>query len=228
MLAVAHNDSGAWLNAFPISAVGLCLDDSEVQIAISLRLGLPVCSPHMCVGCGAAVDDRGLHSLSCRFSKGRFSRHTALNELLKCSLDSAKIPSHLEPTVLYRTDGKKPDGATLVPWKGGRVLVWDVPCADILAPSHRQLASREAGAVAASAEQHKKNKYAHLEATHHFITVAIETLGVVGEEGSVFFKDLGRRISNVKKEQSSHQFLLQRVLIAVQRGNAASIMGTLG
>ena len=74
-----------------------------------------------------------------------------------------------------------------MPWKGGRVLVWDVTCADTLAPSHRQLASREARAVAASAEQRKKNKYAHLEATHHFVPIAIETLGVVGEEGSVFF-----------------------------------------
>ena len=189
LLAVAHHDSGAWLNAFPISSLGLRLDDSKVQIAISLRLGLPVCSAHMCAGCGAAVDERGLHGLSCRFSKGRFSRHSALNDLVKRSLDSAKIPSHLEPTGLYRTDGKRPDGATLVPWKGGRLLVWDVTCADTLAPSHRQLASMEAGAVAASAEQRKRNKlkYAHLEATHHFVPIAIETLGVVCEEGSVFF-----------------------------------------
>ena len=155
LLGVAHHDSGAWLNAFPISALGLCLDDSEVQIAISLRLGLPVHSAHMCASCGAAVDERGLYGLSCRFSKGRFSHHSALNDLVKRSLDSAKIPSHLEPTGLYRTDGKRPDGATLVPWKGGRVLVWDVTCADTLTPSHRELASREAGAVAASAEQRK-------------------------------------------------------------------------
>ena len=47
LLAVVHPDSGAWLNAFPISALGLRLDDSEVQIAIKLRLGLPMCSPHV-------------------------------------------------------------------------------------------------------------------------------------------------------------------------------------
>ena len=35
-----------------------------------------------------------------------------------------------------------------------------------------------------------------------------------------------RHISNVTQEQSSHQFLQQRVSIAVQ-GNAASIMGFL-
>ena len=62
------------------------------------------------------------------------------------------------------------------------MLVWDVTCADTLALSHKQLASREAGAVAASAEQRKKNKYTHLEATHHFIPIAIEILAVVGED----------------------------------------------
>ena len=140
----------------------------------------------------AAVDERGLHGLSCRFSKGRHSRNAALNDLVKRSLDSAKIPSHLEPTGLNRMDGKKPNGATMVPWKSGRVLVWDVTCADTLAPSHRQLASTEAGAVAASAEQYKKSKYAHLEAAHRFVPIAVETLGVVGEEGNIFFKEIYR------------------------------------
>ena len=172
------------------------------------------------------MDERELHGLSCRFSKGRHSRHAALNDLVKCSLDSAKILSHLEPTGVYHTDGKRPNGATMVPWKSGRMLVWDVTCADTLAPSHRQLASREAGAVVASAEQRKKSKYAHLEATHQFVPIAIETLGVVGEEGSILFKDLGRRIADVTQDQQSHQFLLQRVSIAVQRGNAASVLAT--
>ena len=49
----------------------------------------------------------------------------------------------------------------------------------------------------------------------------------MGEEESVFFKDLGRHISIVTQEKSSHQFLLQRVSMAIQRGNAASVMGTL-
>ena len=156
------------------------------------------------------MDERWLYGLSCCFSKGCFSRHSALSDLVKRSLDSAKIPSHLKPTGLYHTDGKRPDGGTLVPWKDGRVLVWDITCADIPAPSHRQLASREARAVAASAKQRKKNRYAHFEATYHFVPIAIETLGVVDEEGSVFFKDLGRRVLIVTQEKSSHQFLLHK------------------
>ena len=157
-----------------------------------------------CDGCVAAVDEKGLHG----FSKGCHSPC--------CSSALLTPPRYPEPTGLYRNDGKRQHGATVVPWKGGRLLVWDVTCAYTLAPSHRQVASREAGAVAASAEQCKKSKYAHLEATHHFVPIAVETLGVVGEEGSIFFKYLGRRIADVTQEQQSHQFLLQRVSIAVQ------------
>ena len=70
----------------------------------------------------------------------------------------------------------------MVPWKIGRVLVWDVTCADTLAPSHRQLASREAGAVATSAEQCKESKYDHLEATHHFVPIAMRPLELWGRK----------------------------------------------
>ena len=228
LMAVVHPDSGAWLNALPISALGLRLDDTEIQISIGLRLGLPLCRPHLCDGCGATVDESGVHGLSCRFSKGRHSRHASLNSLVKRGLDSAKIPSHLEPVGLFRLDGRRPDGATMVPWKCGKVMVWDVTCADSLANSHRELASRETGAVAACAEQRKRAKYTHLEATHFFIPIAFETFGAIGEEGRSFFKDLGRRIAVTTKEPQSLQFLLQRLSIAVQRGNAASILGTLG
>ena len=101
LLAVSCPESGAWLNALPISSVGLRMDDEVVRIAVGLRLGLPLCHPHLCSGCGAEVGDDGIHGLSCRYSKGRHSRHAALNDIVKRSLDAAKIPSHLEPLGLY-------------------------------------------------------------------------------------------------------------------------------
>ena len=105
------------------------------------------------------------------------------------------------------------------------MLVWDATCPDTLAPSYSTLAVREAGAVADEVE--RKKKYAHLENSHHFVPVAVETLGVFGSEARSFFKDLGGRIKGHTLESLSHHYLLQRISVAVQRGNTAAILGSL-
>ena len=65
ILASSSKESGAWLDAMPIESIGLRLSDNEVRIAVGLRLGLPICIPHDCSGCGASVDRFGVHGLSC-------------------------------------------------------------------------------------------------------------------------------------------------------------------
>ena len=76
------------------------------------------------------------------------------------------------------------------------------------------------------AEHHKRVKYTHLESTHYFIPVAIETLGAMGQEARSFFKEVARRIVAITNEPQTLQFLQQCVAVAVQRGNAASILGS--
>ena len=56
--------------------------------------------------------------------------------------------------------------------------------------------------------------------------MAVETLGALGEDASIFFRDLGHRIAAVTLEPRSYQFLMQRLSVAVQRGNAACVLGT--
>ena len=82
------------------------MDDEVVRITVGLRLGLPLCHPHLCFGCGAELGEDGIHGLSYRYSKGCHSRHAALNDIVKRSLDAAKVPSNLEPSGLYRSDGR--------------------------------------------------------------------------------------------------------------------------
>ena len=72
--------------------------------------GIAICHPHKCCSCGADVDALGTHGLSCRYSSVRHCRHATVNDSVKRSLDSARIPSHLEPLGLYRSDGRRPDG----------------------------------------------------------------------------------------------------------------------
>ena len=227
LLAASTGESGAWLNALPISSLGLRMDDNTVRVAVGLRLGSPLCRPHTCHHCGAEVDHLATHGLSCRWSEGRHHRHAAINDLVHRGLALAKVPSRLEPSGLYRTDGKRPDGISVVPWRNGKLLVWDATCPDTFAPSYIALATSEAGAVAAQAESEKCAKYSHLVSSHIFTPIAIKTSGAIGPSTRGFLKELGLRLKRVTGEANSTQYLLQRLSVAVQRGNAASIMGTI-
>ena len=106
--------------------------------------------------------------------------------------------------------------------------MWDATCSDTFTTSHREIAVREPGAGAAAAKHHKPSKYCDLDATHHFVPIAVETLGVLGQDARNFFLEVVRRVTAVTNEPQSHQSLLQRVAVAIQRGNAAAILGSIG
>ena len=80
------------------------------------------------------------------------------------------------------------------------------------------------GAAAAAAEERKRLKYAGLSDRYRFEPVAVETTGVVGPSTSRFLKEVGRRIYAVTGESRETAWLMQRVSIAVARGNAASML----
>ena len=164
-----------WLQVLPVSALGLRMENEVFRVATGLRLGMPLCQPHTCQQCGTPVDCLGTHGLHCRKSVGRHPRHLVINDLVKRSLGSAKIAAHLEPAGICRSDGKRPDGATVLPWRSRRILVWDTTCPDTFAPSHLDLAARGAGTVADQAEARKRAKYVELATTHHFIPLVVET-----------------------------------------------------
>ena len=134
---------------------------------------------------------------------------------------SANVPSRLEPSGLYRSDGNRPDGVTMTPWSNGRLLVWDATCVDSFCDSHRQAASLEAGGAAAQAERNKARKYAHLDRAYMFQPVAFETCGTMGPESLPFLQELGRRLRRATGEPNSFSYLF------IQVGNCVSVLGSL-
>ncbi len=226
LLAAMDKNSGAWLQALPISSIGLRLDNPSLRIAVGLRLGTAICASHHCQFCGAEVSSLGLHGLCCRKSEGRHSRHASLNDIIKRSLSTAGIPSRLEPPGLSCSDGQRPDGMTLVPWSSGHPLVWDATCPDTFASSYESRATLEAGGVASLVEERKSAKYAHLAPQFIIQPVAIETSGAIGPSTLSFLEKLGRRIHLATGDPRSTQFLLQRLSVVVQRGNTAAILGS--
>ncbi|KAJ8722193.1 hypothetical protein PYW08_004595 [Mythimna loreyi] len=225
LLAVGEWESGLWLQALPSSTVGTMMDDASFRLATCLRLGAPCVAPHRC-HCGEAVGGLGHHGLSCCRSAGRISRHASINDIIRRALVTAGVPAVLEPSGLVRDDGKRPDGMTLVPWKVGRPLVWDATCVDTLAPSHVLSSAGCAGAAAAAAETLKRRKYSNLIGNYSFEPFGVETLGSWGPSARHLFKEISRRLIDTLRDQRAGSFFAQRISIAIQRGNAASLLGT--
>ena len=85
-------------------------------------------------------------------------QHYNLNDII-LRLTRANIPATKEPNGLLRTDGKRPDGLTLLPWREGRCLVRDVTIVNTIAASYLTSTSTEAGSAAELAALRKEVKY---------------------------------------------------------------------
>ena len=194
-----------------------------------LRISWPLAWSPVPIKSPIDVTEDGWHALSCLKSAGRFSRHSNLNALIKQSLSSTHIQSVLEPRHLYRTDQKRPDCLTLVPWADGKQLLWNVTVVDSLAPCRINAGSVcNPGTAAAEAEERKIDKYKDLVNDGYlFQPLAFEIQGAAGPSTEVFLSKLCKNLSICTEEPRAGSFLKQRISLAIQIANAACVLGTI-
>lgn len=97
---------------------------------------------------------------------------------------------------------------------------------DTVAPSYLKWSSEVSGSVADNAERDKHNNYIDLKNQYIFTPLAFESLGAVGPETMVFLKELGKRMKKNSGELRSLDYLMQRISVAIQRGNSIRIRDT--
>ena len=90
-------------------------------------------------------------------------------------------------------------------------------------PTHLRMFPRQ---LERQAEHQKSAKYAALKTSHHFVPLTVETSGLLGQAALSLVWDLGQRLHQATGEKCSKEYLLQRIAITVQRGNAAAVLGT--
>lgn len=83
------------------------------------------------------------------------------------------------------------------------------------------------GAAAEAAEEAKRRKYASLSNNYIFMPLGVETFGPWGPTMKNFIKKVAPRLVDVTGDKRAGSFLAQRISLAIQRGNAASVLGTL-
>jgi hypothetical protein len=81
--------------------------------------------------------------------------------------------------------------------------------------------------VAGKAEKKKKDLYFNLPSQYLFCPFAVDTLGSFGEEVLQLVSELGGRLRSTTGDAREKAWLIQRISVAIQRGNAASVLGTI-
>ena len=105
----------------------------------------------------------------------------------------------LEALRLYRTDDKRADGITMIPWEMGTQMVWDVPVVDALSPGPlNQDSLYHLETTATESEACEIEKYCDLiDNGYHFQPVAIEVQGSLGESTEMFITRLCKLLCRV-------------------------------
>ena len=108
------------------------------------------------------------------------------------------------------------------------LLIWDFSCCCTVSNSGVSKSAKRAGSVAEDGAKAKERKYQELTRQYEFIPIVLESHGPMCEKANKFIGQLGRQMELRSGEPRSTEFLRQSISIAVQKGNALSVMGTIG
>ena len=95
-----------------------------------------------------------------------------------------------------------------------------------MADSYTSLTSETPGSAAERAEKAKIALYKELTNDYLFTPIGVETFSSWGRQGHSLVKEIGQKLCEITGDKKSTFYLFQRISMAVQRGNAASILGT--
>ena len=112
----------------------------------------------------------------------------------------------------------------MIAYKHGNALCWDCTCVDTFASTHVNVSDVQSGSAAKAAETVIRTKYHSLTGRYQFEALAIERAGTYSKETRNIVRDIGRRLTKATEDQRETFWFMQRLSLAVQGANAASIL----
>ena len=121
--AVDTPHAGDWLHAPPLTVVLLRQSDEAIRVVIRYRLGTSICQSHTCVCVTNVESSTPEVCMNWHTARAdRHIRHSQLHYLIWRAVKKVQILANKEAIGLSRADGKRPDGATPVPWTRGKPI----------------------------------------------------------------------------------------------------------
>ena len=108
----------------------------------------------------------------------------------------------------------------IIPWQGGKPLVWDATVVTPLASSYVDRAATGAGVVSDLAADRKLDKYSSLSSAYTIQPIAVDNFGGFSTSTTSFLSELGRRLSSVSNDPNHTLYLFQRISVPLQRCNS--------
>jgi hypothetical protein len=208
------------------------LTDSELVVAMKVRLAIPVCPPtgFTCPGCNmiCVSADATNHLLTCNKNKGntRYHLHEEINKELRAIAGDAGISFSTPGSDYSSVDRKTPD--VIIYLSDGNPLSIDLTMVWPTAPSYVGMELRNHGSSLEQRHLHKVKKHgaAAQEHGHTFHSAVFAGLGACHDDVIQILKIMERQ-----QRHYAEGFLgtsKWRLLVALQRGVARLILSALG
>ena len=234
--ALTLQHAGAWLNTTPNPQLGHHLSSQEFVVCLKYRLGLPIYPVGtLCSLCKAkdhevVMDQEADHAQNCIYGGGRVGRHNTIRDIIASTAQAASLSPRVEAKGLIAGSGRRPGDITLPGYPVGMDTLLDVTVVNPVQAKYRQEAAVTKGVAMEGAKKGKRQHYAgQLEANMVFRPVAFETFGGWDDDSVI----ICRRIASIlarnqgKDEGQQARHLVQRVAMAIQKGNATMIIARL-
>ncbi len=216
--------ASAWLGVFPEDAETTIQDD-QWSICVRHHLDLPLASvmPKNCA-CGAVLAAKSrCHLMTCKHQRGNghIQRHDAVLKVIQNAINNAGGRAYVQVRDLSDAKRLRPDLECAI---GDKNLLADV---QVIHPATRsRLRQRQPTANAAREKSAKyRALYGEQKAHADFVPLIFETYGGFGKSARDFCSRVSEQaVASGFSSRRAVASLISRVAIAIQRGNARTVL----
>ena len=233
---LSNNGATSWLDVVPNDYYGVKYDNQEMWVLLSLFFGCNIINiDKLCHKCGNKMDKRGYHSLQCAKGKHQIQRHNSIRDEVNKLLRQAQYNTKIEQKYKYSADNgqiiinnKIPGDILAYRYDQGNDYYFDAVVGNIFATSYINNTSKESNRLwlAKKKENDKMSKHEHVI---HFIPLAIEVMGGLGDKFKYVLQNMAHKIGTMKKIK--YQVMMNRIrkkIIAIlMKQNAKMIISSM-